>query len=323
MKKGFIFIALATVLFSTMEIALKRIAGDFNPVQLTATRFLIGGIFLIPFAVAMLKKRGVHISGKDIGFFAVLGLVGIAASMMLYQMAILNEKASVVAAVFSCNPAFVMLFAAIFLREKIHKNNAAAIILEIAGIAIMVNPFQLQGNSYGILFTLLSLILFALYSVFGKRKCAKYGGATVTCFSFLFGAAELLVFILLGHIGGVASFLQANHLEIFANVPLFTGYSAANIGYFLYISIGITGLGFASYFMAMEYTSASTTSVVFFFKPVLATVLAALFLQEMIPVSMVVGIAVMLAGSLAMLLPGFLQKRGQPLTMKAMNGKRA
>ena len=44
MKKGWMYIVISTILFSTMEIALKEIAGDFNPMQLTMTRFLAGGI---------------------------------------------------------------------------------------------------------------------------------------------------------------------------------------------------------------------------------------------------------------------------------------
>ena len=33
MKRGYLFIALATLFFRTMEIALKEVAGLFNPVQ--------------------------------------------------------------------------------------------------------------------------------------------------------------------------------------------------------------------------------------------------------------------------------------------------
>ena len=61
MKRGYLFIALATLFFSTMEIALKEVAGLFNPVQLNLTRFLIGGHVLIPFASRMLRRRGVRI----------------------------------------------------------------------------------------------------------------------------------------------------------------------------------------------------------------------------------------------------------------------
>ena len=71
----------------------------------------------------------------------------------------------------------------------------------------------------------------------------------------------------------------------------------------LYICVGVTGAGFACYFMAMEATSPITASLVFFFKPALAPVLALVFLQEAIPVSMVVGVLFILAGSLVSLIP--------------------
>jgi drug/metabolite transporter (DMT)-like permease len=57
MKKGYLYIALTTIIFSTMEIALKFISGVFNPIQLTFTRFFIGGLFLIPFALNALHKK--------------------------------------------------------------------------------------------------------------------------------------------------------------------------------------------------------------------------------------------------------------------------
>ena len=83
MKKSWIYIVSAIILFSTMEIALKQIAGDFNPMQLTLTRFLIGGIFLIPFAVNRMKKRDIRLKRTDLRVFALLGLIGVAVSMTL------------------------------------------------------------------------------------------------------------------------------------------------------------------------------------------------------------------------------------------------
>ena len=85
MKKGYLFIAITTVLFSSMEIALKFISGAFNPIQLTFSRFFIGGIVLLPFAYEALKKKGLRIRWHDVGAFALCGLVGIALSMSLYQ----------------------------------------------------------------------------------------------------------------------------------------------------------------------------------------------------------------------------------------------
>ena len=60
----------------------------------------------------------------------------------------------------------------------------------------------------------------------------------------------------------------------------------------------MTGIGFTCYFLSMEITSAQTTSLVFFFKPALAPLLAFLVLHEAIPGNMLAGIACILCGSL-------------------------
>lgn len=45
MKKGYMYITLTTLIFSTMEIALKLVSNNFNPIQLTFTRFFIVDYF--------------------------------------------------------------------------------------------------------------------------------------------------------------------------------------------------------------------------------------------------------------------------------------
>ena len=39
--KGYVYILLTTVIFSTMEVALKMVAGVFAPMQITVLRFFI------------------------------------------------------------------------------------------------------------------------------------------------------------------------------------------------------------------------------------------------------------------------------------------
>lgn len=56
MKRGYLYIAVTTLLFSSMEVALKLISGQFNPIQLNFSRFIVGGLVLIPFAVRELKN---------------------------------------------------------------------------------------------------------------------------------------------------------------------------------------------------------------------------------------------------------------------------
>ena len=240
---------------TVFEVALKCIAGQLNPIQLNFSRFLVGGLVLVPLAVRELKKRRLSLDGRALGTFALLGLMGIAVSMSLYQLAVARVQASVVGVLFSSNPVFVTLFAFLLLREKISKNQILGLALDVIGIVLIIQPWHLKLDALGVTYILLGTLLFALYGVCGKRQCARFGGLVVSCFSFLLGAAEM-----------------------------------------------------------MEVTSAQTTSLVFFFKPALAPLLAFLILHEAIPGNMLAGIVCILCGSLASILPGLLaQRRAVPV----------
>ena len=309
MKRGYLYIAVTTLLFSSMEVALKLISGQFNPIQLNFSRFVVGGLVLIPFAVRELKKRSLKLDGKALGSFALLGLMGIAVSMSLYQLSVTRIQASVVGVLFSSNPVFVTLFAFLLLHETISKNQVAGLVLDVAGIVLIIQPWNLKLDTLGVVYVLLATLLFALYGVCGKRQCARFGGLVVTCFGFLFGAAEMIALAGLTHIPSLAASLTAAGLDTFASIPFFTGYTLANLPIVLFIYIGVTGIGFTCYFLSMEITSAQTTSLVFFFKPALAPLLAFLVLHEAIPGNMLAGIACILCGSLVSILPGLLAQR--------------
>lgn len=310
-KQGYVCIAITTIFFSLMEIVLKFIGADLNPVQINFSRFLIGGLVLLPFALRLLRRlaeQDVLMDRSDLCYFAFLGLVGIVISMTLYQLATIHANASVVAVLFSSNPLFVLVLAYLILREPIHVRNVVALLLDVVGIFCIVDSWNMDIQFAGVALTLSATLIFALYTVLGKRKCHKFGGLVVTCFGFLFGSVELMLLALLGHVPAIADILLANGLDKFAYVPFFTGYTLHNLPLVLFVYIGVTGLGFASYFTAMEKTSANTAALVFFFKPVLAPILAFLILQEQIPFHMMVGIVFILCGSMTNLLPGLLHR---------------
>ena len=119
MKHGFLFLVLATFFFSSMEVALKLIAHDFHPMQLTCTRFFVGGLLLLPFGLRALSKRGAALDLAAWKGFAGLGFLGLVVSMMFYQVSILYIPASVVSVLFSCNPVMMLVFAFLILKAAI------------------------------------------------------------------------------------------------------------------------------------------------------------------------------------------------------------
>ncbi|WP_251318121.1 DMT family transporter [Flintibacter muris] len=312
MKKGYFYIAVAVVMFTSFEVVLKFVAGQINSVQLTLCRFSIGFLFLLPVALRTLKKRGNRLDRRSVAYFALLGFIGIALCMPILHMAVSYTNSSVAAVMFSCNPVFVTFLAYFLLKEPIKPRHIAALALEILGTVVIISPWDTKLNMTGVLLALLATLLFSLYGVMGKRKVAQFGGAVVTCFSFLFGSLIVLVFILFSHVPAVAQLFQGMGLDGFANVPVFAGYTLHNLPYVLFVSVGVAGIGFCAYFLAMEYQPASVVSLVYFFKPALSPVLAWMVHGEEISQSMFIGIVFIVAGSLCSIIPGIIEsKRGK------------
>ena len=309
MKKGYGYIAIAVIMFSSFEVVLKFIAGQINSVQLTLTRFSIGFLFLLPLAIHTLKKRGKKLTPKTFLSFAPLGLTGIALSMPILHLSVNYADSAAVAVLFSCNPVFVTFLAFFLLHEPIKKRHVAALTLEILGTIALINPFQTTMNMTGVILALLSTLLFSIYGVMGKKKVAEYGGGVVTCFSFLFGSLIVLAFILITHIPAVADAIIAAGVPSFANIPILAGYNLQNLPYVLYVSAGVAGIGFCCYFLAMEHQPASVVSLVYFFKPALSPVLAWWLHGEVISTNMLIGIILIVCGSLCSIIPGIIEAK--------------
>lgn len=313
MKKGYGYIAVAVIMFTSFEVVLKFIAGQINPVQLTLCRFAIGFIFLLPVALHNLKKREKQLDGKTMAYFALLGLIGIALCMPILQMAVSYTNSSVAAVMFSCNPVFVTFLAFFLLKEPIKPRHITALALEILGTVVIISPWNTKLNMMGVALALLSTLLFSLYGVMGKRKVAEFGGAVVTCFSFFFGSLIVLALILLSHIPVVAQMFQSIGLNSFANIPVLAGYTWENLPYVLFVSVGVAGIGFCAYFLAMEYQPASVVSLVYFFKPALSPLLAWWVHGEEIAPNMLVGVILIVFGSLCSIIPGILEAKREKI----------
>ena len=74
-KKGYFYIVVTIIMFTSYEVVLKFISGQLNSMQLTLCRFSVGFLILLPLALHTLKKRGERLDGKSIAYFALLGLL--------------------------------------------------------------------------------------------------------------------------------------------------------------------------------------------------------------------------------------------------------
>ncbi|SPX69026.1 permease, drug/metabolite transporter (DMT) superfamily [Lactiplantibacillus plantarum subsp. plantarum] len=252
MKKAYLYIAISTLMFSSMEIALKMAGSAFNPIQLNLIRFFIGAIVLLPFALRALKQTGRKLVSADWRLFALTGLVCVIVSMSLYQLAITVDQASTVAVLFSCNPVFALLFSYLILRERLGRANLISVVISVIGLLIIVNPAHLT-NGLGLLLAIGSAVTFGLYSIISRYGSVKRGlnGLTMTCFTFFAGAFELLVLAWITKIPAVANGLTAIGLRQFAAIPVLVN---VNLNYFwlLFLSAFVLLVG-ASRFISWQW----------------------------------------------------------------------
>ena len=281
MKKVVTYIIISAVLFGTMEVALKVAGNDLDPFQTTFLRFIIGGIVMLPVALGEMKKNKTRLGVKDWLYMLLLGVVCVPGSMILFQFGIMASNASTAAVLFSVNPMFTVIFAHFMTKDdKFTKGKAISIIIGIMGIVMMIRPWGMQeGNTVGgALMLMAAAAIFSLYSVLGSKSVAGIGTFTQTSFSFILGALVLLIILLI------------------TGKPVITGIEN-NFSIIMYLSIFVTGGGYLFYFLAIKNSNATTGSIVFFLKPVIAPIIAVMVLREVITPNMFVGIGLILAAS--------------------------
>lgn len=302
-KKGYLLILLAAVIYSTTEVALKLLGGAFAPMQLTCERVLIGGFFVLPFALREMKRRNIRPDRSDWGYFALMGFLTVTLHMSFLQLAVMHMDASASAAIYSGNPVFAIVAAHFLLHEPVKKNHLLAIALELIGILCILNPAHLELSVRGFIEVMCATVLFAMYGTLCKLRMKKLGSVVISCFNMLLGGVEMLALLLLGKIPAVVALYERCGLGLFARVSLTAGFTLRSTLLMFYVGIFCAGLGFLLMAKITEYTSAIEASFIYLLKPPIATVLAVLIFREVISVNRMVGIAFFMAASLCVSVP--------------------
>ena len=126
-KRGYLYILLAAMIYSTTEVALKGLGGVFAPMQITVERVLIGALFLLPFALRSLRRNAIRLTRSDWSYFALLGFLTVTLHMSLLQMAVLHMDASATSIIYSGNPVFALAAAHLILHEPLKRNHLIGI----------------------------------------------------------------------------------------------------------------------------------------------------------------------------------------------------
>ncbi len=251
MKKGILYALITAVLFVTLEPVSKLIAGEINPYAITFWRFFIGSFILIPPAISKLRRDKIHITAKDLGITALLGILFICISMVALQVAVkIADAPSLIAIIFSSNSVFTIVFAIFIIGEKLTKNKVLALLFGIIGVLFCAD-FSSGTNLSSVALALFAALSFSLYTVLTQRFNKKLGGVIQTALVFLLGSIVLFISLLI------------------MGVDVFPAVAGRSLGILLYLGFFVTGVGYACYFLGMEKGGPIMASLAFFIKPIL------------------------------------------------------
>ena len=278
--RGYGLILVAAALWGALGIIFKALISDYGLSRITIAFFRAFLSAAILFAALAFRRPSLlHIAARDVLFFAAFGLFGIAAFYSVYVTAIDLAGMSVSAVLLYTAPAWVALISAVFLGEKITPVKLVAVMLAMAGCALVARVYDVRGlrlNGLGILAGLGAGLTYALYSVFNKVGLRRHDGWTVLAYGLLAGSVFL------------APLQSPELLAAALRQP-------GAVAWLLVMAVGPTLGAGLSFNAGLRYVQVSSASVVATLEPVIASLLAFTFLHERLDLAQLMGGGLILA----------------------------
>jgi len=264
--------------FVVVKIALKE---GLTPIFIATLRFLIaGGLFLA--AVLFKKTRDrdyrLFVEKKDYLTLLFLALTGVTIFFTAQYTGVQMAGASI-AAIFVCllSPILIAVLSARIFKEHLVKKQIFGIGIAAAGAFIVVTggTLSFSGNReffLGSLILLSTPVLWATYSILGKKIMERYNPFLVVAYVTILGGLCLIPFSLAEN-----SFHQVSTLSLY-------GWSAI-----LFLSFACSLLGYYIWFYVLNQVRAAVTGSFLFAEPLVTVLFAVTFVGEKLTLSILAG----------------------------------
>ncbi|MCL4395893.1 MAG: EamA family transporter [Chloroflexi bacterium] len=279
--RGYLMVAVAAGLWGTLGLLFKVLHDDYGIAVLTLAFLRAGGALVILVAgLALFRPSLLSISRRSLVFFAIYGLCGVSAFYISYIEAVVQTSVTTAVVLLYTAPAFVTLLAWRIWNESLGTRKLVALGLAFVGCALVArayDPSQLSVNLIGLGFGVAAGFTYALYTIFSKSALERHESWTALAYALFFGALFLL--------------------------PLQTWEGFAPLrqpGAWIFVvalAAGPTLGSLALYNAGLRRVPASNASVTATIEPVVASVLAFLFLGERLELLQLVGAAMVVAGA--------------------------
>ena len=269
--------AAGTILFwSSAFPAVKYALEYYSPEALMIFRFLIASALLLGYCAV---KKVPPPNKRDVPLFALSGFVGLFLYMYAFNTGTGLVPSGISGFIIASAPVFTLILSMVFLKESATPSIWLGVLVSFAGIGVIaatqIIDFQLN---FGVILLLGAAIFTSAYNILQKRIMRKYTVMQATAYSVAFGTLFMCVFL-------------PSLVREFPTAPMsvnliivYLGLFPAAIAYFLW-----------GYALASAEKTIYITSFIYL-SPFLASVMAFIWLGEVIPAMAFVGGIVVITG---------------------------
>lgn len=265
--------------FVATKVSLKYI----DPTAVVWLRFSMG-VCILGFAVA-LKKQFAFPKGKDWGYFAVLGFLGITFHQWLQSTGLLTAQATTTAWIVATTPIFMALLGLFILRESLAVHQILGIFLATFGVLLVVTKGDLvvlaagKFGTPGDILILISALNWAVFSTLSRSGLQKHPATRMMFFVMSFG-----------WLFTSALFFSTSGLGQVARLP-WDGWIAI-----LFLGIFCSGIAYIFWYDALKDLPVAQTGAFLYFEPVVTVIVASIILHELLLLATAIGGITILVG---------------------------
>ena len=159
------------------------------PTRLVALRCLGAAVGLVLFLLAVSPAR-LRVSAREMPFLAVFGVVGVALTQFLYYVAIGRLPVGIALVFEMTAPVLIALYVRLVRREAVRRRLWLALALSLSGLVFVAEVWQGGGSldPLGVAAGLGAAVCLATYFLMGERGAHTRDPVALTCWSFVAAA---------------------------------------------------------------------------------------------------------------------------------------
>jgi drug/metabolite transporter (DMT)-like permease len=287
---GYLMVAVAATLFAVNGTVSKVVLGSgLSSLELAQIRSTGAAAGLLVFLLAFARAR-LRVDRRELVFLLVFGIAGVAFVQWLYFVALQHLPVGVALLIQFIAPLFVALFARFVYREHIRRRIWVALALCTTGLSVVVELWSgLAFSTVGITAAFAASFALTTYMLMAERERRHRDPASLSFYGFLFAA---LFWAVIQPVWRFPWHVLDDHVSLQGNLSDHTAPVWALVTFIVVVGTMITFILLTG---ALRHIPATRASIVATLEPVLATVVAWLWLGESFGVAQLVGGAIVLA----------------------------